>query len=97
MSLLKKLSLKGKLTLPLKPLNRFDNVVENNRPTQVLQTFSEEVARLDPILGSGSPEGVIEGRAGRFYINTAGGVGTTLYVKRLDDIAGNRKNGWTLV
>lgn len=83
--------------MPLSPLTRFDVITEDNKPTQAMQIFSQEVANLTVITGTGSPEGVIEDKAGRFYINIAGGVGTTLYVKRLDDIAGNRKNGWTLV
>lgn len=32
--------------------------------------------------GSGSPEGVVVANLGQQYINTAGGVGTTIYVKR---------------
>lgn len=55
------------------------------------------VSNLDPIVGTGSPEGVVEARVPRFYVNIAGGVGTTLYVKRLEDIGGDRTQGWTLV
>jgi hypothetical protein len=71
--------------------------IKTGNPLQPLQILSEEAARLPPLTGTGSPEGIIESKQGRFYINIAGGVGTILYVKRLDDIAGNRKTGWTLV
>jgi hypothetical protein len=55
------------------------------------------ITNLDPIVGTGSPEGVQEARVPRFYVDIAGGVGTTLYVKRLEDIGGDRTQGWTLI
>jgi hypothetical protein len=55
------------------------------------------VTNLSIIEGTGSPEGVIEARTTRLYMNVAGGVGTTLYIKRLNDIGGDRTQGWTLV
>jgi hypothetical protein len=41
-------------------------------------------------VGSGSPEGVVAAQAGSLYCNTAGGVGTTLYVKQ----SGSGNTGW---
>ena len=55
------------------------------------------VTNLQPIIGNGSPEGVVEAAQGRFYMNDAGTAGAILYVKRDADIAGNRTNGWILV
>lgn len=84
--------------MPVNPLGRSIPVVdETGRPTQELSIFSEAVAALDPIVGTGSPEGVVEARRGRFYINDAGSSGSVLYVKVLNDISGNRKQGWILV
>jgi hypothetical protein len=49
--------------------------------------------------GTGSPEGVVEAGTvpATFYIDTTGGAGAVLYVKRDADIAGDRTQGWILV
>lgn len=84
--------------MPVSPLGRTVAVVdEERRPTQELSIFTEEVARLNILTGSGSPEGVVEARRGRLYMDTSGTAGSILYAKRDDDIAGNRKEGWILV
>lgn len=84
--------------MPVNPLGRSIAVVdEDGRPTQELSIFSEEVARFNPIFGTGSPEGAEEARRGRFYIDTSGASGSVLYVKVQNDISGNRKEGWILV
>jgi hypothetical protein len=84
--------------LPVDPLTRFEPVVDaSGRPNQKLQLFSEEVAALFPIIGEGSPEGIYEAKSNRFYIDKIGGAGACLYVKVVDDIAGERKDGWVLV
>lgn len=41
--------------------------------------------------GSGSPEGVVKADVGSLYVNTAGGVGSTLYVKE----SGSGTTGWS--
>jgi len=43
--------------------------------------------------GSGSPEGVITAEPRSFYVDTAGGAGTVLYVKQ----SGTGNTGWILV
>lgn len=84
--------------MPVSPLGRTVAVVdEEGVPTQELSIFTEEVARLNILAGSGSPEGVVEARQKRLYMDTAGTAGSILYIKRNDDVAGNRKNGWILV
>ena len=62
-----------------------------------LEEWTRGVTLLDPILGTGSPEGVIEAIPPRFYVDTAAGTGSILYVKRDADIAGDRTMGWILV
>lgn len=83
--------------MPVKPLTRFEAVVEGDKPNQRLQLFSEEVANLFPLIGEGSPEGIYEAKQGRLYIDVIGGTGACLYVKTVDDIANERKDGWILV
>lgn len=59
--------------------------------------FQFALANLSIITGSGSPEGVIEAAATRLYMNTAGVAGSILYIKRDDDVGGDRTQGWILV
>lgn len=47
--------------------------------------------------GTGSPEAVVVALENQFYVDTAGGTGAVLYVKRDADIAGDRSKGWILV
>ena len=53
--------------------------------------------QLQILTGTGSPEGVIEAKAATLYMNTAGTAGSILYIKRDDDISGDRSQGWILV
>lgn len=55
------------------------------------------VTNLQLLDGVGSPEGVVEAKAKRFYMDTAGVAGAIIYVKRDDDIAGDKSQGWVLV
>ena len=67
---------------------------------RMLQTFRiwvELITQLDLIIGTGSPEGVIEARQGREYMDDAGTAGAIKYIKRDDDIGGDKKLGWILV
>jgi hypothetical protein len=81
--------------LQVSPLNISRAVVDKDgRPLQVLQQFSESVAILPVLLGTGTPEGVIEAQQGRLYLDTTGAANARLYIKNANDIAGNRKNGW---
>jgi len=67
------------------------------RPTLPLLRLSADVNAMSIIAGSGSPEGVVEARITRLYMDTAGVAGAILYIKKTNDVAGNRKNGWILV
>jgi len=50
------------------------------------------------IIGTGSPEGVVEASQGASYMNDAGTASAIMYLKRdNDDGAGNKKIGWILV
>jgi hypothetical protein len=84
--------------LQLSPLTVADIVVdENGRALQKLRLFTEDTAKLPILVGTGSPEGVIEAKQTRLYMNDAGTTGTLIYIKQFDDIAGNRKMGWVLI
>lgn len=57
------------------------------------------VTELDVLEGDGSPEGVIESKTRRFYMDNgvSGTTGNILYIKKLADISGDRTMGWILV
>lgn len=78
--------------------------LDKNRPItkdgNMLEMFYQwmlSVSNLSTIVGTGSPEGVITARATRFYLQTDGTANQILWVKKLDDIAGDRSAGWELV
>lgn len=84
--------------MQVNPLGRSVAVVdESGRPTQELNLFSEAVANLPVIVGSGSPESFIEAQQARLYMDSAGASGSILYIKKFADISGDRKLGWVLV
>jgi hypothetical protein len=78
--------------LAINPLTRNRPIVDEQlRPLQNLQVFSEQVAALAFLTGSGSPEGVVSARQLRQYMDTATG---QTYIKRVDDVGGDTTLGW---
>ena len=55
------------------------------------------MTRLDLIIGTGSPEGVIEATVGREYMDDTGLAGAVKFIKQLPDIGGDRTKGWVAV
>lgn len=49
------------------------------------------------IIGEGSPEGVVEAEKGTTYMDELGTTGSILYIKKQDEISGDRASGWVLV
>lgn len=77
---------------------RFSGFVdEDRRPTQRGAEYIEAITRqanFSMILtGTGSPEGVLAASPTRQYMDTSGGAGTILYIKK----TGNGNTGWVLV
>lgn len=70
---------------------------ENAEMTQVFKDWTQLVTRFDLIVGTGSPEGVVEAEQARIYLDDIGTAGNILYVKRDPDITGDRKLGWILI
>ena len=65
--------------------------------TQRLYLYLSELERWVPIIGSGSPEGVVEAPLHSLYIDESGGAGSIEYRKMSSDIAGDRTMGWLAV
>jgi hypothetical protein len=65
--------------------------------TDVFQRWVNDVTNNDLIIGTGSPEGVIEATVGREYLDDAGLAGAVKFIKQLPDIAGDRTMGWVAI
>lgn len=72
-------------------------VNENGSMSDVFQRWVSEITRLDLIVGTGSPEGVIDAEVGREYLDDAGAAGAVKFIKQLPNIAGDRTKGWVAV
>ena len=78
-------------------LNVGQPIVESNGTmSQAFRQFTQEASLGIPIIGSGSPEGVIEAVQYSLYLDTTGAAGAIQYRKMLPSIAGDRKQGWIL-
>jgi hypothetical protein len=64
---------------------------------QSFRTWVNTITRESLIIGSGSPEGVIDAVQGREYMDSDGTTGAIKYIKRDADIAGDTKDGWVAI
>ena len=80
------------------PPNRSQPIVEiDGTSTQQFNTWLLDASLSIPIVGSGSPEGLVEARQYSLYINAIGVPGGIEYRKMLPSIAGDTKQGWIAV
>ena len=80
------------------PPNQTQRIVnDNGEMEQVFRTWTQSITRLDLIIGTGSPEGVVSAIQGREYMDDAGTAGAIMYVKRDAGIGGDDSQGWILV
>lgn len=75
----------------------FPIVDKDGHATLQFRQWMTKVSLSSPIVGSGSPEGVVEAAQYQLYIDTAGGAGATEYRKMLPDIGGDVTQGWIQV
>lgn len=61
------------------------------------RTFFRTLWVQSLIIETGSPEGVVEAEQGARYMDDTGATGNILYIKRDNDIAGDKSKGWILV
>ena len=69
----------------------------SGRMTDEMQVWVNQMTMLDLIIGTGSPEGVIEATVGREYMDDAGLTGAVKFIKQLADIGGDRAQGWVAI
>jgi hypothetical protein len=80
----------------------FDRPITEINNTLTLQsrnyfTALEDLIKSQIILnGTGSPEGVVEALATRRYMDSTGVSGSVMYIKQVDDVAGDTSLGWVL-
>ena len=83
--------------LQLNPFSKQIPITDKNGiPSNRTVAFSEACALMQVVIGTGSPENVVSSPAPRFYIDLNGAVGSKLYIKPLDHIGGDTKQGWEL-
>ena len=61
------------------------------------RAFATQVSNSGLIIGTGSPEGVVEADPGRMYMDDTGTAGNILYIKRDQYVGGDRSQGWILI
>jgi len=64
---------------------------------QPFRQFTQDASLSIPIVGDGSPEGVVEARQYSLYIDSTGTTGNIQYRKMQPDVAGDKSKGWLLV
>ena len=72
-------------------------VGENGTMSQAFRTWALQVTRAIPIVGTGTPEGVIEAPQYSLYIDEAVPLTPVQYRKMLPEVGGDRKKGWAPV
>jgi hypothetical protein len=79
-------------------LNVGQPIIENDGTmSQAFRQFTQDASLSIPIVGLGSPEGVIEAAQYSLYLNSSGGASAIQYRKMQPEIAGDRTKGWILV
>ena len=77
---------------PNKPL-----VEENRAQSEQMRVWTRLITNQALIIGTGSPEGVVEAEQGASYMDDTGTAGSIKYIKRDADISGDKTQGWILV
>lgn len=72
-------------------------VEQDGTMSNAFRLWTTEVTRLDLIIGTGSPEGVVSAIQGREYMDDAGTAGSIKYIKRDASVSGDDTSGWFLV
>lgn len=72
-------------------------VNDDGTMAQPFRQFTQDASLSIPIVGTGSPEGVITARQYSLYIDSTGSAGSIEYRKMQPDIAGDVTKGWVAV
>ena len=72
-------------------------VDEDGTMAQAFRQFTQDASLSIPIVGSGTPEGVIDAAQYSLYLDSSGGASAIQYRKMQPQIGGDRAKGWILV
>ena len=72
-------------------------VAQNGTMLRRFGNWLRLVTEFDLLSGTGTPEGFIEAKQKRIYMDESGAAGAIMYVKRDADIGGDRTLGWIAV
>ena len=72
-------------------------VQDDGTMSQAFRQFTQDASLSIPIVGVGSPEGVIEAAQYSLYLDSSGGASAIQYRKMQPQIGGDRTKGWVLV
>ena len=72
-------------------------VDQDGTMAQAFRQFTQDASLSIPIVGSGTPEGVIEAAQYSLYLDSSGGASAIQYRKMQPQIGGDRTKGWILV
>ena len=70
---------------------------EDGSPNTQFNSWLKVMTDRALIIGTGSPETVVEANQGAEYMDDAGTTGAIKYIKRDADIAGDKTQGWFLI
>ena len=87
------------MRLTVTKLNASAPLVDPNTglPMNQFRIFLLQVQERGLIIGTGSPEGVVEAEQGQEYMDDAGTAGNIKYIKRDANVGGDKSLGWILV
>jgi hypothetical protein len=78
-----------------KAINSAQPIVEQDSTmSQVFRTWLLQVSKTIPIVGTGSPEGVVEAPQYSIFIDETTPAVPIEYIKMIPEIAGDRSSGW---
>jgi hypothetical protein len=72
-------------------------VEQDGTMAQPFRQFTQDASLSIPIVGSGSPEGVVEARQYSLYIDSTGSSGSIEYRKMQPERGGDVTQGWVAV
>ena len=85
------------VTRVIQPTTDRPIIEEDGSQSVQMRVWTQIITNQALIIGTGSPDSVVEATQGAAYMNDAGVSGTILYIKRDNDIGGDTSLGWVLV
>lgn len=72
-------------------------IEEDGSQSTQMRGWTQTITNQALIIGTGSPEAVVEATQGAAYMDDAGTTGAILYIKKSNDVAADKSQGWILV